>query len=254
MGRTGVAGAVTKDAPVENLLIRKLERLGPLRDEERRALEAAALEARPVEAGQDLLREGERLPYCALLLDGFACRYKRLDSGRRQIVAFLVPGDICDLAGIVLLRADHSVAALGPAWVAHIPHATVQGWMREHEALGRALLRDVLIEASVFREWVANVGLRTPLQRVAHVLCELVTRLRTLGLVQDDACELPIGHADLADATGLSVVQVNRALQTLHADGLTGLGDGKLTVCDWPGLVRAAEFDPGYLHQLAAAA
>lgn len=237
-------------------LVRKLERFGPLRDEERQVLEAVALDAWPAATGRDLVREGEQPLHCLLLLDGYACRYKRLRSGRRQIVAFLIPGDLCDLASLFLPQADHSVATLTPARIAAVPYATVLGWLTGEGALGRALWRDTLIEASVAREWVLNVGQRTPVQRVAHVLCELVARMRTVGLAsgEEGACMLPVGPVELADATGMETVHVNRALGELRAGGLVELDSGILAARDWSGLAKVAEFDPRYLHQLAAAA
>lgn len=234
--------------------IRKLERLGPLGDEDRRVLEGLPLAVRRVGPGQVLLHEGQRPARSLVLLEGWACRSKTLADGRRQIVSFHLPGDILDLAGVLLGQMDHEVCALTPATVAVVPGATLLDWVRHRPGLGLLLWRDTLIDASIFREWVLNVGRRTAFQRVAHLLCELVARLRAAELAPDYRCELPVTQVELADATGLSAVHVNRVVQDLRAEGLIEPRGRVLAVRDWRGLTRAAEFDPAYLHPFAAAA
>jgi CRP-like cAMP-binding protein len=114
--------------------------------------------------------------------------------------------------------------------------------------LAAAFWRETLIDASIFREWVTNVGRRNAYARLAHVLCELLVRLRAVGLAEDDACELPMTQGEIGDATGISTVHVNRTLQELRGDGLITLKGEKLTVLDWDRLKKAADFDPTYLH------
>ena len=235
-------------------LIRKLERLGPLADEERGMLEDLPLTPRRVVADRDLVGEGQRPTHCQFLIEGFACRYKMSKDGKRQIVAFHIPGDMVDLTSLLLGEMDHGIGTLTPVQVASIPHATLLGWTRSCPNLGYLLWRDTLIDAAVFREWVVNVGRRSALARTAHLLCELVARLRAVGLARDHACDLPISQVELADALGLSYVHVNRMLRELRGEGLIELGGGTLVVPDWEGLKRAGEFDPIYLHQLADAA
>lgn len=231
--------------------IRKLERLGTLSDKDRWMLEALPLTVRQIEADRDLVHDGACISQCTLLIEGFACRYKSLQDGRRQIVAFHIPGDVVDLPGLLLGEMDYGIGTLTPAKVALIPHATVSGWTRTHPGLMRLLWRDTLIEAAMFREWMVNVGRRTARERTAHLLCELVMRLRAAGFARGYACDLPITQVELADALGLSNVHVNRTLQELRGDGLIDLGGGILVVRDWDRLEAAAEFDPRYLHRLA---
>ena len=235
-------------------LIRKLEVLGPLADEERRMMEGLHLCPRQVAADCDLVHEGERTSHCQLLVEGFACRYKVSQDGTRQIVSFHIAGDFVDLNSLLLGTMDHSIAAITPVQIASIPHATVLGWTQPYPNLVHLLWRDTLIDAATFREWVVNVGRRTAYQRTAHLLCELVARLRAVGLARGDVCDLPISQVKLADALGLSPVHTNRMLQQLRGEELIELGGGSLLVRDWEGLKRAGEFDPTYLHQLAAAA
>jgi CRP-like cAMP-binding protein len=93
-----------------------------------------------------------------------------------------------------------------------------------------------------------NVGQREGSSRMAHVLCELLVRLRAVGLVEDHACDLPITQSEFADALGFTTVHVNRILQQLRADGLIELKGERLFVPDWEKLKQAGEFDATYLH------
>lgn len=231
-------------------LIRKLDQLGSLSDAEKQALTSFPLNVRPIGGDLDLICAGDHPSDCQLILEGFVYRYKTIEDGRRQIVSFHIPGDIVDLNSLLLGQMDHNVATLTQVKVAAIPHAILLEWMRNHPHFARLLWRDTLIDASIFREWVLNVGRRSATERIAHLLCEVVTRLRAVGL----ECDLPITQAKLADATGLSAVHVNRTVQELQGDGLIELSGKMVAMLDWERLKRTAGFDPGYLHQLAAAA
>lgn len=231
------------------LLIRKLEQFGMLSNNERQALENLTLEVQQVGAGQDLVLAGHRSTHCLLLLSGMACRYRSLQDGQRQIMSFHFPGDILDLTGLLFDKLDHTVATLTLAEVAPISHATLQELIARHPGLGRLLWQDTLVDAAVFREWMVNVSRRQAYPRIAHLLCELVTRMQDAGLMSGQTCALPVTAAELVDATGLSIVRVNRVLQELRVKMLVELRSGVLKVLDWDGLQEAASFDPGYLHQ-----
>ena len=241
--------------PVEiGLLVRKLEQFGKLSSNERQVLENLPIAERRVGAGQDLERSGERPSHCLLLLSGMVCRYRLMQDGQRQIMSFHFPGDILDLGGLLLGRLDHGLGTLTPAAVSPIPHATLLGWIEQHPGLGRRLWQDTLVDAAVFREWVVNVGRRSAYARTAHLLCEITARLQAAGWVDGQAFSLPLAAADLADATGLSVVHVNRVLQELRAKWLVEARGNALVVLDWDGLRLAGGFDPEYLHQHATPA
>ena len=232
------------------ILVRKLEQFGKLSSNERHILENMPLDVQQVGAGQDLGWGGQRSSHCLLLLTGMVCRYRMMQDGQRQIMSFHFPGDILDLSDLLLGRLDHRIGALTPVEVAPIAHATLRGWIEQHPGLGRRLWQDTLVDAAVFREWVVNVGRRSAYARTAHLLCEIVTRMRAAGLVQDHP-SLPVTAADLADATGLSVVHVNRVLQELSTRRLVESRGTALAVLDWDGLKRAGSFDPDYLYQRA---
>ena len=230
-----------------NPLIRKLEAFGPLPDSDKRALEQATGQTRWIDAGRDLVRKGDRLMECQLILRGFAYRHRTLEDGQRQIMSFEIPGDLCDLHGFLMGRADHAVATLTPCKVATLPREVLADWMEGRPAIARALWCGTLVDAAVSQVWLCNIGRRTARGRIAHTLCEVLQRLQAVGLAEGGGGTLPIPPAEIADALGLSVVHVNRTLWRLHGEGLIALDDGQVTIADLPGLQAAGEFDPAYL-------
>ena len=240
--------------PTSTPLIRKLESILVLSDEERDVLRNVSGTVKTVGPRQDLVREGDRPSECCLILEGFAYRYKLTEPGKRQIFSFHIPGDIPDLQSLHIDVMDHSLAALTATKAMFIPHETVCDLMRRCPRIGDAFWRDTLIDAAVFREWIMTLGRREAYGRMAHLLCEFYVRLRAVGLTNGPAYEFPLTQAELADATGLSAVHVNRTLQELRGEGLITLRAGSLTVLDWERLKEAGEFDPAYLHLKKAAA
>ena len=234
--------------PPSTPLIRKLESILVLSDEERDVLRNVSGTIKTVGPRQDLVREGDRPHECCLILEGFAYSYKLTETGKRQIFAFHIPGDIPDFQSLHLDVMDHSLSALSACKVMFIPHETVRDLMRRCPRIGDAFWRETLIDAAVFRAWIMNLGRREAYGRMAHLLCEFYVRLRAVGLTNGPAYEFPLTQAELADATGLSAVHVNRTLQELRGEGLITLRGGSVTVLDWDRLREAGEFDPGYLH------
>lgn len=230
------------------LAFRKLERSGPLDAEEKRALRATFFRIREGEIGEDLARQGARPPGCTMLLKGMLARYETLPDGARQILAIVLPGDIYDLHGFTISVMDHSVGALTPATVAVAPYEAVSALARAYPRLSTLLLRESVVEAAQLRAWIANCGRRSAYARIAHLFCELYVRMAAVGLAAPYACDLPLTQATLGDATGLSVVHVNRVLQQLRGDGYISLKSGRLVIHDWEALAAAAGFDPTYLH------
>jgi CRP-like cAMP-binding protein len=132
--------------------------------------------------------------------------------------------------------------------VGFITHEALREICTRYPRIGAALWRETLIDAAIFREWVMNVGQREAYQRMAHVLCELLVRLRAVGLAEDHACDLPITQSEFADAMGITTVHVNRVLQQMRADGLIETKGTQVKIPDWDRLKQAGEFDPAYLH------
>lgn len=197
---------------------------------------------------RDLVQEGDRPRSVFLMLEGWACRYKQLPDGRRQIVAFFVPGDLCDMEIYILREMDHSVGALTAVRAAEINQDDFDRLMLDHPRTTQALHWDLLVTVSVQREWTLNIGQRTAYERLAHLFCELFLRLRVVGLTRGDSCDFPITQMDLADATGLTSVHVNRMLQDMRRDGLIELHNRQLRVPDLSALMNVAMFTPNYLH------
>ncbi len=233
-------------------LIAKLERLGPLLEEERAELRALGEDATTVAAGFELAHDGDQSSRCTLLLDGMACSFKTINRVR-QIVTFNFPGDILDLTSLILGGTDCHISTITPARVASIPHSRLTELLGRPN-IARLFWQDTLIDSATFREWVINVARRPTRQRTGHLLCELVTRLRVVGLAAGNPCEIPVSRTVLADALGIPVIRVNRTLHSMHREGLLNVTDEAVMVLDWPGLKNDAMYDAGYLRQLASAA
>jgi CRP-like cAMP-binding protein len=229
-------------------LVRKLDSIFSLSEEERSALADPPMQVLELRADQDIVREGDRPSRCCLLLDGFTCVYKLTGDGRRQIMAFHVPGDIPDLQSMHLRVLDTSLGTITPCKVGFIQHETLHDLCQRHPRIGSALWRETLIDASIFREWMASIGQREAYSRVAHLLCEWVVRLRAVELAEDHICDLPMTQTELGDALGISSVHVNRTLKELRDAGLISLQKNVLSVLDWDGLKEAGDFSPAYLH------
>jgi CRP-like cAMP-binding protein len=234
--------------PEDNLLVRKLESIFTLTDKERRALESLPMQVVVIKEGQDIVRAGDQPSRSCLLLSGFACVYKLTGNGKRQIVGFSIPGDIPDLQSLHLEVLDNSVSTLTTCRVGFITHEALRDICMRYPRITSAFWRETLIDAAVFREWVTNVGQREAYGRMAHVFCELMVRLKAVGLAEDHSCKLPITQAEFADAIGTSTVHVNRVLQEMRANGLIELSGDQLNIPDWETLKRAGDFDPTYLH------
>jgi CRP-like cAMP-binding protein len=234
--------------PEFNLLIRRLESIFTLTDDERQALENLPMQVVVIKEGQDIVREGDRPSRSCLLLSGFACVYKVTGDGKRQIVGFSIPGDIPDLQSLHLEVLDTSLGTLTPCRVGFITHEVLRNICERYPRIAAAFWRETLIDAAIFREWVMNVGQREAYNRMAHIFCELLVRLRAVGLAEDHACDLPITQAEFADALGVSTVHVNRVFQEMRANGLIETNGTQVTIPDWETLKRAGDFDPTYLH------
>jgi CRP-like cAMP-binding protein len=182
------------------------------------------------------------------LVTGFAFRQKLAGDGARQIVALHIPGDALDFQNLFLDVSDHSVQMLTRGEVAFVTIRDLQVLARERAAVGHAILVKILVEASIFREWVLNVGRRDAKTRVSHLLCELAVRLDAEGLADHYSYELPMTQEQLADAVGLTPVHVNRTLKALEAEGLIVRSKKSVSFPDLMRLRSAGDFNQRYLH------
>jgi CRP-like cAMP-binding protein len=241
----------TMSIPPLEILIRKLQTNSLLSEHDRRALRELELAPKPVRADLDIVRQGDRPSHCAILLSGWAYRYKVLSSGKRQIVSFHLPGDMPDLQSLLIPTSDHHIATLSDSVVALVPHSKMRDLMARAPGIAEVFWRDTLIDAAIYREWVVNVGQRPALERVAHLFCETFVRLEALGLVQRaDGKRMfpwPLTQTLLGEAAGMSSVHANRVLQELRGSGLIATLRGMVTIPNWDLLQDLAGFEPDYL-------
>lgn len=233
-----------------NPFLLKLSTLAAVGDEDARFVEDLCRERRTVAAGSDLIEQGDRPEHVKIIFSGLACRYKLLSEGERQIMAFLVPGDICDLHIAVLGVMDHSIGVNGEAEVATIARDEVAEIVNHRPVLASALLKANLVDLAVLREWIVNNGRRAAYARIAHLLWELYLRHAVVGMVGNNQFFLPLTQRDLADATGLSYVHVSRTLTRLKEEGVIEWDRKRLTITDPEALRAISGFEPDYLHRL----
>lgn len=195
-----------------------------------------------------LVEEGAAPTEISVILSGWACRYTHVPNGRRQIVAFYLPGDVCDFNVFMMTAFDQSIAAIDGARVAGIGRAALSELSKAHPRISRALWWESFAATAIQREWLINIGQRNAKQRVAHLLCELIRRLDAAGRDEGGICDVPLSQADIADACAMTAVHTNRTLQALRKMGLATLHHGRLTVPDRAALHDFAGFDPAYLQ------
>lgn len=245
---------MTTLAPSPNhLMIRKLESIFPLSDEEKQALSALPIQLEDIKTNQDVVRMGDQPSRCCLILDGFTCMYKVTAEGKRQILALYVPGDVPDLQSLHLRVIDINIASISHCRLGFIQHKDLRRICERYPRLTAVFWRETLVHASIFREWLLNNGQRDAYTRTAHLICELMLRLKAVGLTNGETFDMPATQTELADATGMTQVHINRVLQALRADGLISTAKTKMHVPDWSKLKQAGEFDPLYLHLMKTA-
>ena len=232
-------------------LIDKLDRLIGLTSIEREAVAALRFSTEFVPANRYLVREGDTVKQCCVVIDGYACRHKLERTGARQIVAFYMAGDILNLQHILLPKADDNLQTTTKALIGWIATDTLRQLGSDHPRIAKAFAIDVLIDASIFREWVLNVGRREAKVRIAHMICEFIARRKSLDTSTSFSMTLPFTQEQIGDATGLTSVHVNRMLRALTDEGAFVHQSGRLTIADWAKLQEIADFNPAYLHQAA---
>lgn len=232
-------------------LVRKLNGLNGLSPADISAIEALPIRKRYLKAGTVIVAEDQLVSECCLLLTGYACRNKLAKDGRRQIISFHVAGDILDIQHLFFERADHNIQVMTDADVAFIPMVALRDLVRNNPAVATALWRDCLVDASIFREWVLNVGRRDAAGRISHMLCEFVERCVAARLSETPDMILPMTQEYIGDATGLTSVHVNRVLRQLREAGLIEGAGRTFKIADWNRLRQFADFRAGYLHLAA---
>lgn len=231
------------------IFVRKLLSHSRLSADDQQAIASLPFSIRRLEPNDYILREGDRAQVCPILLHGFAYRQKTSADGGRQIVSLKIPGDALDFQSLYLGTADHNLQALSPVELAIFSLKDFEKLVAPRPNLARAVLVDILIEASIGREWLLNIGRRNALARLAHLLCELYYRVRQIALEEIDGFELPLTQEQLADLLGLTPVHINRTIKILEQEGAVRRVARRLTIADVPTLRRLADFSDLYLHR-----
>lgn len=228
--------------------LKKLRLRDDVSPEEEQVIRSLPAQIVDVAADRTVIRHGEILNTSTLLLEGWMARAKDLPNGQRQIAELHVPGDFTDLHGFTLKRLEHDIISLSPCRVALVPHERLKALTENHPHLTRLYWFTTNMDAAVHREWNLSLGRRTALQRMAHLFCELNTRLGIVGLADNASYDFPLTQAELSECLGLTAVHVNRTLQELRRMGLVEVQGRRMRILDLPGLESAAEFDNAYLY------
>ena len=230
-------------------MVRNLSYRAVLDAEDRRAILNLPCTVKMIERLHYIVRERERATHACVMLSGYSVRSKVVGDGNRQIVAIHLKGDAVDLHNSILDIADHSVQALVSSKVAMIPRDAILRIAEKRPKVGLAMWRETLVDGSISREWVANVGRRDAKTRLAHLLCEFAVRMKVAGLAEENHFELPMTQEQLADTTGLTSVHVNRTMRAMESEGLIKRPNPRaVTYDDWRRLAEVGDFDTNYLH------
>ena len=229
-------------------LIAKLQRVIALSDDDRLSLLAIFSNTRYFKRGRDILREGEQPEHVHIIIDGWAAHRVTLVDGSRQTTAFLMPGDFCNGETTLLKRLDHSVVALTPVTIGTATRECLTALLLDRPNVAQAFWQTTLVDAAVLRAWLVNIAHRKAYQRIAHLMCELHTRLSCLGLVSGSTCAVPLTQEQLGNALGLTSIHVNRMLKRLRNEGLMEFQKRTLTLHNLEELHVVAGFNSRYLH------
>ena len=220
----------------------------PLDQADRQALYNLPFEIGFVDANRYIVREGDRPSGVTLIVDGLAFRHRVTVEGARQILSVHIPGDFVDLEGALLRVSDHNVQALSRCEIAVVPRDAVLALIDRHPKVARSMWIDTLIDASVYREWIVNVGRRNARSAMCHLMCEFARRLEAGGVGNSGGYELPMTQEQFADALGITPVHVNRILRDLDREQLIVREKRLVRVPSWEALRRVGGFNELYLH------
>ena len=235
------------DRPDLQRFLDRLNGRSLLTQQEQKAVLGLGGHAVQIRSNRDFVRLGERTEYASLVVAGFVGRFDQNSEGLRQITAVHIPGDVADLHSVVQPEATSALQALSTATIVRIPHGAVRQAAATFPALAEALWRDCMVDASILAQWVVNVGCRDARARIAHVICELATRLGEAPAKGTIVFPFPITQMQLGDITGLTAVHVNRTLAVLRRENIADIRHNAC-IYDWDALARAGDFDPDYLQ------
>ncbi len=234
-------------------LIARLQAVAGLSEQDQAKLARMPYKLKTLGNGEHLVRQGDRPISSTVVVSGFLAR-QRVISANNQISAFYISGDMPDLHTLHLPVMDHELCSVGNSTVASVPHVCLRELMNDSPGITQAFWRETLIHAALYREWVENLGSRDAAGRIAHLLCEIASRLDLVGALDDDGSfRLPFTQENVADACGLSIVHVNRTLQGLRQRGLIEWRNHKVRFLNRTALEDLVEFDRDHFHALETA-
>ncbi len=234
--------------PSSNPLTRKLSHYAPLSESDRQLLDVLIAGDERVPADVDIVAEGMVPRFIYVLKEGMAIRYRNLPDGSRQIMTFLIPGDLCDVHAFLLKTMDHSIATITPVRIAPIAREDLLDLFSQRPRISAALWWSSLQEEAILRERIVSLGRRDARGRIAYMLCELLWRYTAVGLTNGGVFPLALTQVELGDTLGLTPVHVNRILKEFRERGLITIDRKMLNIVDIEGLQTIAAFDKGYLH------
>ena len=229
--------------------LRRLSVVSELGDDDVQAIRSLPIVIRHMQAGEPIVRDGDRPAECCLIVEGFCSRAKTTSRGQRQILSIHIPGEIPDLQSLHLHVLDHDLVTLNASTLGFISHSSLRALTRARPHVAELLWRDTLIDASMFREWIVNVGQRPAPNRLAHIVVELRERLSVIGRVDGNRFDMPLTQEQLGEAMGITSVHANRVIKQLRDDNVLDFHRGSVTVLDERRLQELADFDRRYLHQ-----
>lgn len=234
---------------LSEFFIRYLQCRDELSAEEIAKLRSIPTARRSFENGEMIVPAGLHATESCLLLRGMAGRLHMLPgrTAQRVITALHVPGDFMDLHGFVMSATDAGIVAFGATEVEFVEHARLDEVTRSHPHLTRLLWMTTAIDAAIHRQWLVAANALRSSAHLAHLLCEIYTRLAAVNAARDYRMTLPLLQRELACVLGYSSIHINRAVRDLRDRKLISWSGTEVYLLDWPGLVRLARFDPGYL-------
>jgi CRP-like cAMP-binding protein len=231
-----------------NPFIRKLRNGASLTAADEAALIRLMSARRHIPSQTDIVLEHQEPHALILILEGWGCRYKQLENGKRQIISFFLPGDLCQPYGLLPNFMDHSLGTLTSLTFSTISPELIRGAAQASPTIEEALWWDMLSTTAMLHERIVSLGRRSAVERMGHLMCELHHRLTMVGLADPGGFELPVRQYDLADLLGLSTVHVNRSLADLRAAGLISQHGRRVLIPDIAELQTFSFFDETFLH------
>lgn len=231
-----------------NPLTRKLSHFSPLSASDEELLDGLTARREAFAADVDIISEGMTPRSVFVLLEGMAVRYRGLPDGGRQIMTFLIPGDLCDAHVFLLKTMDHSIGTITPVRVAAISRESIMDVFSTRPRISAALWWSSLQEEAMLRERIVSLGRRDARGRIAYLMCELLWRHAAVGLTDGEIFRLPLTQTELGDTLGLTPVHVNRVLKEFRERRLIAMEHRMLNLLDVTSLEKIAGFTKDYLH------